>query len=211
MFYVYEHIRNDNGECFYIGKGKDGRFMSDKGRSKYWQRVVKKAGGFKANLIAANLTEPEAFNFEILMIDAAKKVGAPLCNIAKGGKGSSGFRHTKEYKEAIRKQMLEQNPMSDPVIRERHKVAVLTAMQRPEVRKKQSENRKGKPLSKSHVENLKLCHPMKACIVNGKTYISLMEASRQLGIRHGTLKRWMDKGDVVHTKKYEHIKECRWA
>jgi hypothetical protein len=70
--------------------------------------------------------------------------------------------------------------------------------------------RVGKKLSASHVESLKNCHPIKACIINGVEYKSLMEASRQLGIRHGTLHRWLNHPEIVRGAKYSYIIEARW-
>jgi hypothetical protein len=101
IFYVYEHIRNDTGACFYIGKGKGTRYATPRGRNTYWRRVVNKAGGFTSKIIAANLTEQEAFNFEIAMINGAKAVNCELSNIAKGGLGAAGFTHSIDAKAKI--------------------------------------------------------------------------------------------------------------
>jgi hypothetical protein len=155
---VYQHIRNDTGECFYIGKGKNSRLYSEKGRNKYWKRIVKKANGFKALLLASNLTEQEAFNFEIKMIESAKAINQACANIAKGGKGASGFRHTKNHKEKLKSKMLINNPMFNSAIKEKHKLAIKLAMQNSEVKRKQSQNRIGKKFSATHKENLRKSH-----------------------------------------------------
>ena len=155
-------------------------------------------------------TEQEAFDHEIFLIDTIKKMGIQLANIAEGGLGSTGFRHTEEHKAFKKKMMLERNPMSDPKNRIKQQEALLVAMKRPDIRRRQSEARVGKSLSKSHVESLRNCHPMKPCMINGVQYKSLMEASRMLGIRHGTLYRWLNNPEIKHTGKYAHIVECRW-
>ena len=99
-FYVYQHIRNDTGECFYIGKGKNNRINSVKGRNEYWKNIVNKVG-FHAKLIANNLFEKEALKFETIMIKSAKTIGQCKANILDGGEGCAGYKHTEEHKKKI--------------------------------------------------------------------------------------------------------------
>lgn len=209
-YFTYAHYKPD-GTMFYIGKGTARRAHSSAGRNVVWKRTVEKHGGFKVEILGRWKTEKEAFDHEIFLIDTMKSMGIQLCNIAEGGLGSSGFRHTEEHKEFKRKMMLERNPMSDPELRERQKIALKKAMSRPEVRFHQSAVRIGKKLSASHVESLRNCHPTRPCIINGVEYKSLMEASRAIGVRHGTLYRWLNNPGVKHNKKYAHITECRWV
>ena len=129
---------------------------------------------------------------------------------SKGGFGSRGFRHTEEHKKKMSIFMKEKNPMDDPAIRKKQIDALKIAMNRPEIVKKQKEARLGVKLSSSHIESLRNCHPMKACIINGKEYKSLMLASRVLGIRHGTIHRWINRPEIKRGKKYSYITECRW-
>ena len=208
-FYTYAHYKPDNS-VFYIGKGSAARAHSSKGRNVRWQRTVAKYGAFKVELLARWDKEQDAFDHEVFLIDTFRSMGCELTNIAIGGRGSGGFRHTEKHKAALTARMLRANPMGNPAIRIKQHVALKTAMQRPEVRKHQSDVRRGVLLSEKHVASLKLCHPMRACIVNGVEYISLMEASRVLGIRHGTLFRWLNNPGVKHTAKFAHITECRW-
>ena len=158
VFYVYQHVRIDTGECFYIGKGKGSRMFSSKGRNNYWKSVVAKAQGFRAIILANNLTEPEAFTFEIAMIEGAKKVNQACTNIAKGGKGSSGFRHTEKFKNEARLRTTLNNPMNNPKTRALQLKNLKIAMQNPTVRAKISLAHTGKKLSKSHIENLRTSH-----------------------------------------------------
>ena len=207
---TYAHYKPD-GTIFYIGKGSVKRAYSKSGRNVIWNRTVQKHGGFKAEILGRWNTEQEAFEHEIFLIDCFKDMGYQLANIAVGGMGSTGFRHTDEHKKNLSKKMIEINPMNNPEIRFKQKENICIAMQRPEVRIKQSKNRIGMKFSNSHVESLKNCHPMKACVINGVEYKSLMEASRVLSIRHGTLYRWLNNPNVKHTKQYAHIIECRWS
>jgi len=64
VFYVYQHRRNDTDEVFYVGKGSGkrincGKKGGTKSRSQFWQNVVKKAGGFKAEKIIVHGHTPE--------------------------------------------------------------------------------------------------------------------------------------------------------
>jgi len=207
--YTYVHQKPD-GKIFYIGKGSHRRAHSSVGRNSIWQRTVKKYGGFSVLILAGWPTEKEAFEHEIFLIDTFRGMGYALANIASGGEGSTGFRHTEAHKSALTERMLRANPMANPDVREKQRANLKIAMRRPEVRKHQSVVRKGIALPENHVASLKLCHPMRACVVNGVEYVSLMEASRILKIRHGTLHRWLNNPGVVHTARYAHIVECRW-
>ena len=102
-FYVYEHIRNDTKEVFYVGKGKGNR-SSNKSihhRSKYWQRIVSKANGFSIRYVAVDIEEELAFFVEIERISQLKENGVSLCNLTDGGEGTSGLVFTEEHKNKI--------------------------------------------------------------------------------------------------------------
>jgi len=207
---TYAHYKPD-GTMFYIGKGSVKRAYSRLGRNIVWNRIVDKYGDFKVKILAQWDNEEDAFKHEILLIDCLKELGVPLVNIAAGGFGSTGFRHTDEHKAKLSHRMKEKNPMSDPFSRRRQKESLLVAMSRPEIKEKQRSARLGMKFSASHIESLRNCHPMKACIINGVTYKSLMEASRIFGIRHGTIHRWICRPEIKRVAKYSHITECRWA
>lgn len=91
MYYVYEHLRNDTSEVFYVGKGKDYRASSTKNRNAYWKNVVKKAGGFTVRFVAENIDDEElAYFCEEERIDQLKRLGFILTNLTNGGEGASG-------------------------------------------------------------------------------------------------------------------------
>jgi DNA invertase Pin-like site-specific DNA recombinase len=206
---TYAHYKPD-GTMFYIGKGSFRRAHASSGRNVVWKRTVEKHGGFKVEILGRWKTEQEAFDHEIFLIDTIKKMGVKLVNIADGGMGATGFRHTDEHKAFKKQMMLDRNPMFNPETKEKQKLALKKAMQRPEVRAKISIARAGKKFSASHLEALKNCHPMKSCVVNGIEYKSLMEASRQIGIRHTTLHRWLNNPEIKRGAKYAYITEARW-
>ena len=85
MFYVYEHVRKDTNEIFYVGKGKGRRATAGWNRNKHWTNIVNKTGGFTVKFLAKDSDEELAFLAEIERIDQLKRLGVKLCNIAPGG------------------------------------------------------------------------------------------------------------------------------
>ena len=100
-FYIYQHRKADTNEIFYVGKGKNTRLNQSRGRNEYWHRVVAKHG-FIAEYIAQNLSEELAFLAEMEAIDAYKKRDIQLVNATDGGEGTSGYKHTEEYKASLK-------------------------------------------------------------------------------------------------------------
>jgi hypothetical protein len=89
-FYVYEHIRNDTGEVFYVGKGHRNRAYSTKNRNEFWWNIVKKHG-YTVKIVQSNLSESESFNLEIKLISLYRSSGGCYCNMTPGGDGRSGY------------------------------------------------------------------------------------------------------------------------
>ena len=83
-FYIYIHIKLNDGKPFYVGKGKTNRAYSKKGRNVYWHRIVNKYG-YDTIIIENNLNEEDAFKLEIFWIN---RIGINnLCNMTMGGTG----------------------------------------------------------------------------------------------------------------------------
>jgi len=95
-FYIYIHFRQDNLQPFYVGKGKGKRFLSNKSRNKYWKHIVNKYGYFP-QIMENNLTEEQAFEREKFYIEVLGREN--LCNLTDGGDGTSGFKHSEEWKK----------------------------------------------------------------------------------------------------------------
>jgi hypothetical protein len=88
IHYVYCHFRNDSNTVFYVGKGQKRRAYSTQRRNPYWYSVVNKAKGFKVEIVAKNLTEKEALNYERVLISALREqYPDTLCNLTDGGDG----------------------------------------------------------------------------------------------------------------------------
>ncbi len=100
MFYVYEHIRLDTNQVFYVGKGQGYRLTSTKDRNKHWHNIVNKVG-FKAIKVLENEDEELILLAEIERIDQLRKLGYKLCNITDGGQGISGLKHSEESKRKM--------------------------------------------------------------------------------------------------------------
>lgn len=100
-YYIYRHRRLKDGSIFYIGKGRGDRFSSERGRNTYWTRIVKKDGGFIAEIVKDTMSETEAFELEVQLI---KEIGLDkLTNITEGGVG--GNTYTDETKKRISEMM----------------------------------------------------------------------------------------------------------
>lgn len=99
-FYTYMHARADDGQVFYIGKGKGRRAWSTAGRSVWWRNVVQKHG-LEVRLLAEWPDEASAFSHEQLLIDVFRERGAPLVNLTRGGEGATGRVPTEQHRARI--------------------------------------------------------------------------------------------------------------
>lgn len=122
IFYVYRHTFA-NG-YIYIGKGKNERAYKTSERNKFYNNILKKYGKPLIEILFNNLAEKESFKVEIEQISIHKTNGFKLLNMTNGGEGVSGFKHSELSKA---------------------KMKINTSFRNPEVRKKISESRKGKP------------------------------------------------------------------
>jgi hypothetical protein len=196
MFCTYAHTKPD-GTIFYIGKGSHTRAHSKKSRNKHWNNIVNKYGSFGVDILANWNTEKEAFDHEILLISCFRDMGYTLANISEGGLGSKGFKHTEDYKKNKQKLMLLNNPMSNPEFRKKQQINVKAAMQRLEVREKQSKNRIGIKFSESHIENLKKSHigicargessSAKKIKFENQIFDCIMDLADYVGVKHKTM------------------------
>lgn len=83
-FYVYEHLKPNTGEVFYIGKGSKNRAYQTRSRNNHWTNIVNKYG-LEVNIIYNNLTNQEAGQKEIDLIEFYGLDN--LCNMTQGGDG----------------------------------------------------------------------------------------------------------------------------
>lgn len=92
IYYVYEHIRLDTNEIFYVGKGKGARHKSTKNRNKHWHSIVEKCG-YTTKIVVDKVDEELAFLIEQEIISKYKKLNIKLANYTNGGEGFSGGKH----------------------------------------------------------------------------------------------------------------------
>lgn len=117
---VYEHIRNDTNQCFYVGKGTIKRAHTKK-RNEHHDRIAKKYG-MHVNILKDNLSAEEAFlleqevirhyvfdlgyNIDIIGFNNNRMANGWLTNHSFGGDGSNGMVHTEEWRKKHSADML---------------------------------------------------------------------------------------------------------
>jgi hypothetical protein len=98
-FYVYNHVRLDTNEIFYVGKGKGRRAYQKTGRNSHWRNIVNKVG-FKVNILVSNLLDKDALEIERLFQISYEKEGINLCNKCECGlPGNTGHKFSEEQKK----------------------------------------------------------------------------------------------------------------
>ena len=113
IHYIYQHIRLDTNEIFYIGKGthrkqnyKYYRAFDKKRRNNIWNSIVNKTN-YKVEILFTNLSEEECFNIEIKLIAKYGKIynkSGTLANYTDGGEGQLRFhKNSKKQIEAVKK------------------------------------------------------------------------------------------------------------
>ena len=103
MFYVYQHVRLDTNEVFYVGKGTKDRAWSKHNRNQYWHNIVQKTD-FKVEILNRFSDEGDAYRLEESLIKSL----SPIANFAPGGIGGDTFNGLpEERKRQIRLVMRE--------------------------------------------------------------------------------------------------------
>lgn len=139
MAIVYQHIRLDNNEVFYIGIGKTKKraYNKNNNRSKFWKNIVNKTD-YIIEILYENLTWKEACNIEINLIKhygrKDLKTGT-LVNLTNGGDGVIGNILSEQTKIKM------SNARKNIKITDQTKLNI-------------SNSKKGKLFSKEHKENL---------------------------------------------------------
>lgn len=184
-YYLYRHIRLDKNEPFYIGigtKSKKGcydRSYSKYGRNPIWKKIINKTEFVIEILMESNnktFIKQKEVEFIKLYGKIIDKTGI-LANMSNGGDGSSGYTMSNTQREKI------------------------------SISKKGSKGYwKGKKLldsAKVKMSNAKLKTPIIQLDLNNvqiKEWISIMEASRNTGISHGSIISAIRKGHISRKK-----------
>jgi hypothetical protein len=129
-YYVYQHIRLDKNEIFYIGFGSKQfkisktfaseyhRAHSKHNRNIHWKNVTNLTD-YKIEIIFESNIKQEALNEEIRLIAlyGREDLGiGPLVNFTDGGDGTHNVRVTKEFREKMRIKMTLINHARSPVL-----------------------------------------------------------------------------------------------
>jgi hypothetical protein len=184
--FVYSHIRPDTEQIFYIGKGTSRRVDSALGRSQYWNNVVNKANGFKSTILAKCDDESIALGYEKILIKKLREEGIKLCNITNGGEGVSGYKHSAEALEKIKKNSLGNKSRTGQKLSDVQK-------------QKMSASLKGR----KHTEATRFkIGKAVYCITNEKFYPTQTEACKELGLISSSVSMCC-KGKISQTHGYK--------
>lgn len=228
-YYVYTHIRLDTGKVFYVGKGKGRRAFWQNQRNKHWKAIVAKAG-FEVHFIASGLTEEKAFQLEKETISYFGRVNLANYTDggdgASGAKKSQEFKDLMRQKMIGRKFLPETIDKMRKMAKQRgpefqvkrveklrgrkhsdeHKAKIAQAnigrILSQETRDKISAFHKGKPKNRESVAKTAASKSKAVyCHNNDKTYPSMNEASRQLGLKQSHISN-VCNGIAKHTKGF---------
>jgi hypothetical protein len=104
MAIVYEHLRNDTNEVFYVGIGAEKkRAYKKSGRTPYWKNIVEKVG-YTVDIIHSDVDWDEACELEkhLILLFGRKDLGTGnLVNLTDGGEGNVGIIFSNNHKEKI--------------------------------------------------------------------------------------------------------------
>lgn len=87
-FYIYEWYNIDNGEVFYVGKGRNSRYKNITQRNQYFKNYHNK---YKCDVrkVVHSLSENKAFEIEKELIAKYREIGQCQCNLTDGGDGAT--------------------------------------------------------------------------------------------------------------------------
>lgn len=135
-YYVYEWIRLDTNEPFYVGKGKGNRWK-DFRRSKYFKNIINKTS-VAVNILHDELDEQTAFDLECWYIhEYIFDYGYTLTNLTWGGEGTSPT-------EEVRKKMSESKKGSKNAMYGRNIYEEMSIEEKEKLKKKISKSNLGK-------------------------------------------------------------------
>ena len=111
-YYVYEWIRLDTNEPFYVGKGKDDRWkILNRNKNYHFNNIVKSIP-VAVNILHENLDGETANQLEIWYIWQYRDIiGYDLVNICDGGEGRTAPWNEEQRKIMSERNLGENNPM----------------------------------------------------------------------------------------------------
>ena len=129
-YYVYAWYTKDTNEIFYIGKGTGNRYITRKRENKFFTNVLN-SHDCDSVILKDNLSEKEAFDLEIILIEYYRKHSRILTNISDGGENPPKIygKRPKEWVENVRKGLInayQKNPGLREKSSERMKIFLQT-------------------------------------------------------------------------------------
>jgi hypothetical protein len=186
-FYTYIHMADD-GEVFYVGKGKGRRAWAHSGRNRSarWHEFVK-TRGLKVEVCATWPTEEQAYQHEKFLISCLEGVGKTLLNETKGGGGASGMTQSAKS-NALRS------------------AALMGRKRGPEVGQKIGAVLRGRTravIPEVEARRISACVAAKAkrvlCVETGEVFDSLSDAARSLNASIAPISMALNgKRDTAH-------------
>lgn len=175
MFYVYAWYNKKTKEIFYIGKGCNNRYKQVKNRNKLFIDYYNN-NDCGVKIIKWFNNEDEALEYENKCIIRLKKKGRCSCNLDNGGTGGLNIVWTEE----MRQYQSEYNPMKREEQKER--MSKHNPMKNKDVAKRNG---------KKH---------MRAVIINGNEYESLVCASKECNVTTNCIMMWCKRGYDTYGK-----------
>jgi hypothetical protein len=207
MSILYQHIRLDTGEIFYVGIGRtEKRAYSHYSRNKHWESITRKAS-YRVEILKKGLTWQEACKEEILLI---AKIGrkdlslGTLVNMTEGGEGGSYWKNKKQLKEHVAKRSLKNKGQKRTAtaienLKQSHTGLFLSEETKDKIRKSHT----GQKHLEETKEKIKKSMPNKVpvfCLQDNKVYQSIRDASRAYNLDAASLTNHL-KGRQKSVKK----------
>ena len=195
-YYVYEWIRLDTNEPFYVGKGHGNRCYKLTRKNNHHFNNIVKSIPVAVNILHDNLDEQTAYGLEIYYIWLYRDIiGYNMVNMNDGGEGQTlcgvlnpfyGKCHTEETREKIRQSRLGTHH-SEETKRKVSENNAWKGKKRPE----HSEKMKGKMIGSNNPmygKNGKDNPASKSviCITTNAVFYGMSEGARYYGIKNGS-------------------------
>lgn len=194
--YVYQHVKLDTNEIFYIGIGKSKnlrRAYEKYKRSVFWKNITNKHD-YKVEILYENLNWNEACNIEINLIKqyGRRDLGlGTLVNLTDGGDGSVGVIVSEETKLKLSKSL--KGKMTNETklkILEKNKNKIYTEEYKEKLRKGSTVFKKGHILSNETKLKMSLNNAKSKpviCTITNKTWKSIKDCALENNINVNTL------------------------
>ena len=213
-YYVYEWIRLDTNEPFYVGKGKNDRWKVLNRKNKKFVNIINKYD-VAVNILHNDLDEQTAYELEVWYIREYRDIiGYDLVNFTDGGEGNAfmgeknpfyGKHHTEESKQKMSEKHKGKGHPTSKDTREKISKANKGRSFSEEHKKHLSESRKGeknhrygkhcseetkRKLRDSHIGNNGVWI---ICLTTKRIFCSTRQAEKYYGISHSAISRCCKK------------------